>query len=175
MENEKEYLLGSKTPKEWIERSLEVSLTSGTKAILAKQWLKSKKDKWTVKDIEYARNRNEYWKSIKTAGYKQRNNIRFAKYNFLEKRKVWDSYTNKLFINIQLNKKDHELAKQFNTTIPGIQYRRRKLSMSRKIIDKYSQYNIDILDLMSISEKRLREMVKKTKEIKEFVDKIYYT
>ena len=56
--DEKEYLLESQTPEEYIERSLKVNISSSKKSKITVEWFK--KTGFSVKDIEKARNRNDY-------------------------------------------------------------------------------------------------------------------
>jgi hypothetical protein len=125
-------ILDSKTPAEYIENSIKSKLKPAQKAKLALAWMDA--TGFTKDDILYARNRNPYWKKKKTQGASERTARRLSMHNYSEGRPVvWTK--DKLEEFLELNKKnaaghylyrDWELAEHFNTTIPSIQYMRRK-------------------------------------------------
>jgi hypothetical protein len=62
--------------------------------------------------------------------------------------------------------RDHEMAKHFNSTIPGIQHYRRKYNMAIKIIEKDGEKPSvkRIYNLIVQSEQILRKMLKRPKK-----------
>jgi len=108
-----------------------------------------KATEYTVKDLEYARNRHPYWKKVKQKGSVERNQLRREKYNFYDRKKygskkLWTDEDLKEFLRLNDEKKDWELAKHFERSIPSIQFIRRKIQLALKIakldnkkVDKY--------------------------------------
>ena len=127
-------ILGSKTPADYIDRSLKARLTPAAKAKLARLWMES--TGYTKEDILRARNRHPYWKRKKMEGSAERTRKRLAAHDYSGGASVqWDSALVTEFLG--LNQRDHEgryeqkdwqLAERFSATIPSIQYMRRKLS-----------------------------------------------
>lgn len=125
-------ILESKTPEEYIENSLKSKLKPAEKAKLALAWMDA--TGYTKEDILYARNRNPYWKKKKMEGAEERAARRLSTHNYSEGAPiVWTRELLEEFV--ELNKKDSgghylykdwELAEHFCTTIPSIQYMRRK-------------------------------------------------
>ena len=125
-------ILESKTPEEYIENLLKLKLRSVEKAKLALAWMDA--TGYTKEDILYARNRNPYWKKKKMEGAEERTARRLSTHNYSEGAPiVWTRELLEEFL--ELNKKDAgghylykdwELAEHFCTTIPSIQYMRRK-------------------------------------------------
>jgi len=161
-ENAEKFLLAAETPEEWISRSLDVAgvVSRGKKAKLATIWMG--RTGYTTKDIMYARHRHEYWKGKKLHGWKERNSLRWAKFNFKQKantRKRWSKEKIEHFLLVNHKYKDKELAQLFSTSIPSIQYWRRKYN----IIKKMQQQRVraiftksDIEELMTMSELKLK-------------------
>jgi hypothetical protein len=127
-------ILESKTPADYIDRSLKARISPAAKARLARIWMES--SGYTKEDILKARNRHPYWKRKKMEGSAERTRRRLAAHNYSSGQSVqWDSKLVSEFLG--LNKrdrdgryewKDWQLAEHFGATIPSIQYMRRKLS-----------------------------------------------
>lgn len=134
-------LMKCKTPEEYIDKSIKSSIPRGKKASVTREWCRL--NGYTIEDIKYARHRHPYWKKKKQQGYKERNIERFNKYDFSNPEYfiVWDDELISEFV--QMNKKvkgiylqkDRELAEHFKTTIPSIQYLRRKYCKALKILE----------------------------------------
>ena len=171
MTKNEQRLFNSRNPNEYIDNSLRVKLRPSEKAKVTRMWLA--KTKYTIEDIQHARNVHPYWKKKKMEGSYERNEYRksfhdYTKYGTVE----WDEKTIKEFI--QMNKKDksgryvnkdHEMARHFNSTIPGIQHYRRKYNMAIKILDKEKEKPTTkrIYDLIVQSEQILRRALKSKK------------
>ena len=159
-------LFDSKNPKEYIMNSVKSRLDPSKKAALTKLWL-TKKTKYTIEDIKYARNRHPYWKKRKGKGGLERTQKRIQEHDYTNNVPViWDKENLKEFINmnkkdknsIYINK-DFELAKHFSTTIPSIQYLRRKHNIALKILTKQKK-NVTVkrvYDLIVYSEQVLKK------------------
>jgi hypothetical protein len=127
-------ILASKTPADYIDRSLKARITPAAKAKLARLWMES--TGYTKEDILMARNRHPYWKRKKMEGSADRTRRRLAAHDYSSGVSVqWDSKLVSEFL--RRNKrgpdgryewKDWQLAERFGATIPSIQYMRRKLS-----------------------------------------------
>lgn len=138
MNKKEQAILDARTPEEYVDRSLRSKLSPAQKAQLSKQWLA--KTGYTHQDILYARNRHPYWKERKLEGAAERTRKRMDMHDYSGgKEKPWTSARIAEFL--ELNKKDKaghylhkdwELADHLQTTIPSVQYMRRKY---RKVID----------------------------------------
>jgi len=165
-------LFGSKTPREYIDNSLKVSLKPAEKAKITRLWLQ--KTRFTIEDIQHARNIHPYWKKKKMEGSYERNESRKISHDYTRYGTVeWNEDSIKEFIYLNQKdksgryiRKDHELAKHFHSTIPGIQHYRRKYNMAIKLLqkEKKSITTKRISDLITQSEQILRRMLKKHKK-----------
>jgi hypothetical protein len=127
-------ILESRTPADYIDRSLKARLSPAAKAKLARLWMES--TGYSKEDILRARNRHPYWKRKKMEGSAERTRRRLAAHDYSSGSSVqWDAKLVAEFL--ELNKrgaegryewKDWQLAEHFGATIPSIQYMRRKLS-----------------------------------------------
>jgi hypothetical protein len=127
-------ILESKTPADYIDRSLKARLSPAAKAKLARLWMES--TGYTKEDILRARNRHPYWKRKKMEGSAERTRKRLAAHDYSGGASVqWDSGLVSEFLGLNKRdaegrylQKDWQLAERFGATIPSIQYMRRKLS-----------------------------------------------
>lgn len=127
-------ILESKTPVDYIDRSLKARLSPAAKAKLARLWMES--TGYTKEDILRARNRHPYWKRKKMEGSAERTRKRLAAHDYSSGAPVqWDSGLVSEFLELnqrgsdgRYEQKDWQLAEHFGATIPSIQYMRRKLS-----------------------------------------------
>ena len=161
-------LLKAKTPKAYIEKSLQSNIPSGRKAFLTKLWLDQKG--FSAEDIKYHRNRHPYWKAKKMEGTAERNAQRVEEHDYSKGKNLeWKDNLIKKFL--ELNKKtksgkyeykDWELAKKFKCTIPVIQHMRRKCNMAEKIIKKkYGKITGKrLFDMVKLGENTLRKLEK---------------
>ena len=161
-------LLKSKTPEEFIDNSLHLAYKWGDKHVLAKQWLA--KTGFTSADLKHARHRHPYWKSKKVQGYQERNAKRWEQHNYQDPdRTRWtiDDFEQFLLLDgyhksnqrYGYTYKDKDLARILKTTIPSIQYLRRK----RNLAGDLSNRKKDILKLMCKAESYLRSLIHKRK------------
>jgi len=133
-------ILESRTPEEYVERSLRSKLLPAEKAALARLWMDE--TGFTKADILYARNRNPFWKKKKMEGAGERTRRRLDMHDY--SRGLTVQWTReKLQEFLELNKKessgrylykDWELASHFDTSIPSIQYLRRKYLRVRELL-----------------------------------------
>lgn len=161
-------ILNAKTPMEFIHRCIYTNISTGEKHRVSQEW--RNRTGHTVRDIMYARHRHPYWKIKKHVGHKERYVERIIKYNYFEasgrKRfKRWSDTELLEFINMNKLDKDgkyinpdRSLAEYFGTSIPSIQYLRRKLSCSLTILKKRNKTFTDksILNLIKEPEDDLR-------------------
>jgi hypothetical protein len=127
-------ILESKSPEDYIDRSLKARLAPAAKAKLARQWMEAMG--YSKEDILRARNRHPYWKRKKMEGSAERTRKRLADHDYSGGASVqWDSKLVSEFLSLnrkgadgRYEQKDWQLAEHFGATIPSIQYMRRKLS-----------------------------------------------
>ena len=127
-------ILESKTPEEYIDRSLKARISPAAKAKLARLWMES--TGFGKEDILRARNRHPYWKRKKMEGSTERTRRRLSEHNYSGGASVqWDQTLVTKFLGLNHKRadgryehKDWQLAERFDATIPSIQYMRRKLS-----------------------------------------------
>ena len=127
-------ILDSKTPEDYIDRSLKARLPPAAKAKLARLWMET--TGYTKEDILRARNRHPYWKRKKMEGSAERTRRRLAAHDYSGGASVqWDQALVTEFLGLNRKggdgryvQKDWQLAERFGATIPSIQYMRRKLS-----------------------------------------------
>ena len=164
--NEEAYnrLINSSDPAEYIDLSLTLPLSAYEKSLAAREWMK--KTAYTLKDIQYARNRHPYWKKRKCAGAGVRSRRRNAEYCKNTKNRL----SNKEVIDfVEMNKKDEEgrylrkdfeLARHFRLSIYGVQHLRRKLNKIQRIFQlmKVKPEKRIIFEYMAYSEKRLHAL-----------------
>ena len=173
-------LVESSSPAEYIEHSLSLPLSPYTKSLAAKEWMK--KTGYTVKDIQYARNRHPYWKKRKCAGAGIRSRRRNAEYckntkNRLTNKEIIDFVAlNRKNENGQYLRKDYELARHFHLSIYGVQHLRRKLNKIQRIFSlmKVKPEKRIIFDYMAYSEKRLHAIYLREKGLQD-IDKTNIT
>jgi hypothetical protein len=133
-------ILGSKTPEDYIDRSLKARLSPAAKAKLARLWMEA--TGYTKEDILRARNRHPYWKSKKMEGSAERTRKRLAAHDYSGGESVrWDHALVTEFLGLnhrgsdgRYEQKDWQLAERFGATIPSIQYMRRKLSRVESLL-----------------------------------------
>ncbi len=133
-------ILGSKTPEDYIDRSLKARLSPAAKAKLARRWMEA--TGYTKEDILRARNRHPYWKRKKMEGSAERTRKRLAAHDYSGGSSVhWDQALVTEFLGLnrkgpdgRYEQKDWQLAERFGATIPSIQYMRRKLSRVESLL-----------------------------------------
>jgi len=150
-------ILESTTPEEYVERSLRSKLLPAEKAKLAKLWMEA--TGFTKADILFARNRNPFWKKKKMEGAEERTRRRLDMHDYSRGQTVlWTKERLQEFL--ELNKrdssdkylhKDWELASHFDTSIPSIQYLRRKYLRVRELLGPRARKE-KILEFMGSSE-----------------------
>jgi hypothetical protein len=133
-------ILESKTPEDYIDRSLKARLPPAAKAKLARHWMEA--TGYTKEDILRARNRHPYWKRKKMEGSADRTRRRLAAHDYSSGASVqWDQNLVTEFLGLNrkgvdghYEQKDWQLAERFGATIPSIQYMRRKLSKVESLL-----------------------------------------
>jgi hypothetical protein len=133
-------ILESKTPEDYIDRSLKARLAPAAKAKLARHWMEA--TGYTKEDILRARNRHPYWKRKKMEGSAERTKRRLAAHDYSGGASVqWDQDLVAEFLDLnrkdrsgRYEQKDWQLAERFGATIPSIQYMRRKLSKVESLV-----------------------------------------
>lgn len=133
-------ILESRTPEEYIDRSLKAKLSPAAKARLARLWMES--TGYTKEDILRARNRHPYWKRKKMEGSAERTRRRLAAHDYSRGGTVeWSPGLVEEFLSLngldasgRYEHKDWELAERFGATIPSIQYMRRKLRKVKELL-----------------------------------------
>lgn len=134
-------VLRARTPESYINLCLLYNGKGRTKQQITQAWLN--KTGHTIDDIKYARHRHPYWKAMKLKGHKERNARRMREFAFLKStsRHAWEDYEIAQFLS--LNKKDREgnyiykdtyIASKMRTSIPSVQYWRRKINLIEKIL-----------------------------------------
>lgn len=157
-------LLEAKTPTEYIDRSIKVKLSATEKAAITKLWLE-KRNNYTIKDIEYARNRHPYWKAKKTDNSLERTKNRYQKYAHFANdsyRKKWTKEEIEIFLEKNDKMRDYELAELLSKTIPSIQSYRRKLKLIKKI--RQFKKNVKLSIYIEMAEKVLYRIAKELAE-----------
>ncbi len=125
-------ILDSRNPDEYIEASLKSRLNPASKARLAKDWMG--KTGFTREDILYARNRHPYWRKKKMEGSVERTRRRLEEHNYSSGESLpWSRERVEEFLSLnakdkseRYERKDWQLAEHFGSSIPSIQYMRRK-------------------------------------------------
>jgi hypothetical protein len=125
-------ILDSRTPDEYIEASLKSRLNPAAKARLAKEWMD--RTGYTREDILYARNRHPYWRKKKMEGSVERTRRRLEAHNYSSGQSLpWTKERVEEFLSLngkdkagRYLRKDWQLAEHFGSSIPSIQYMRRK-------------------------------------------------
>ncbi|MCX7023465.1 MAG: hypothetical protein NT080_02460 [Spirochaetes bacterium] len=133
-------ILSSRTPEEYVDNSVKSRLSPVRKAALAREWMK--KTGFARTDILHARNRHPYWKKKKMENSAERARKRLLQHDYSTGKPVlWNDELVGNFLDMsrtiedgKYEHKDHELAEHFKTTIPSIQYMRRKLRLVRSIL-----------------------------------------
>jgi hypothetical protein len=133
-------ILESKSPEEYIDKSLRTKLSPAAKARLARLWMES--SGYTKEDILRARNRHPYWKQKKMEGSADRTRRRLAAHDYSGGGTVnWTEALVTEFLGANGKDtggkyllKDWQLAERFGATIPSIQYMRRKLHKVQSLL-----------------------------------------
>lgn len=166
-DKEKQKLLSAKTPEQYIDLSHKSKIKRARKSAITREWLQ--KSGYTIKDIQYARNRHPHWKKLKANGSYERTSRRIEKHNYSEGaiKIYWDKDLLSQFYD--LNKKgyrDYELAQEFKTTLPAVNHIRRKLNFANTIIEleKGKPNKAKVIKLALNSEPVLKQMIKDMKK-----------
>jgi hypothetical protein len=163
-------ILKSQTPEEYVDRCVNSKLSRAEKTALTHQW--TRKTSFTVSDIQHARNRHPHWKEKKLEGNLERTARRFSKHNYFRSssRKKWEFEKIQQFMEFNTKDnhgkyrwKDWQIAKRLGTSIPSVQYWRRKRNMIARILGKSATPN-GILEYICASEKYLREDLNKKRK-----------
>lgn len=167
----REYLMASNTPMEYIDRSLELGFKWGDKHIVTKEWLE--KMGFTVKDLEYARNRHPYWKQIKQKHGIERNRkmLDECSVNNLNSFEKWNDYELLILVEDTVSGETAQfISKKLGRTMSSIQHKRQALKAAKKIlgIDKFEKdkRHPRLLELLHMND---QDLLKRAREKKESV------
>jgi len=127
-----EKILSAATAEEYIDLTLKSQLSAGRKGSLCREW--RKRSGRSIKDVMEARNKHPYWKKKKVEKSLERTKDRIKAHDYSKgKPVIWtkDLVTkfiemNKIAPNGKYENADSKLAEYFKTTLPSIQYMRRK-------------------------------------------------
>lgn len=155
-------LLNSNNPDQYIDLSVKLNISRGRKAYLSRIWQEN--TGYNVDDIMYARNRHPYWKEKKQKNHKERTQRRLKEHNYSPGLRIeWTDELIEKFLEMNRKKKngryeieDRILAKEFKTTIPGIQHMRRKMNYVQRIL----QY-----ENKKITKKRVMDLIRQSEGI----------
>lgn len=157
MKKSERLILESSDPDEYVLNSLKSRLTPAEKARLARLWMEN--SGYTREDIIQARNRNTYWRKRKMDGAAERTKRRMEEHNYSQGGNIeWTREHLTEFLT--LNRKDAygrylhrdwEIAEHFGTSIPSIQYLRRKFNKVRKMLGTGARKE-KVIEYMSCSE-----------------------
>jgi len=133
-------ILAAEDPAEYIDASLRSRLSPKDKAKLARLWMN--RTGYTREEILYARNRHPYWRREKMEGSAARTRERLAAHDYSKGKPVrWTRRRIEAYLDYDLllkdggyEKKDWEVARHFGTSIPSIQYMRRKIRKARALL-----------------------------------------
>ncbi|MFW5808124.1 MAG: hypothetical protein ACOC2H_01730 [Spirochaetota bacterium] len=137
-------ILNSKTPEEYIDRSLNSDIPRGRKTVLCRMW--KEQTGYTTEDIQHARNRHPFWKNKKMAGWQERNQRRWSEHDYREEEKssIEPFDDDRISSFYDLNRKDKngryvhkdwEIARELKITIPAVQHWRRKLLLVYRLLE----------------------------------------
>ena len=133
-------ILESKDPAAYIDSSLKSRLSPAAKARLARLWME--KTGYSKEDILRARNRHPYWRKKKMEGSVERTRRRLAAHDYSGGAEVeWTRARIEEFLSLngkgrdgRYEMKDWQLAEHFGSSIPSIQYMRRKCRKVESLI-----------------------------------------
>jgi hypothetical protein len=157
MRKSERLILDSQSPDEYVSNSLKSRLSPAEKAKLARLWME--RTGYTREDIIQARNRNAYWRMRKMQGAAERTKRRMETHDYSRGKNIeWTRERLAEFLTLNRKdaygrylRRDWELAAHFGTSIPSIQYLRRKYNKVKKMLGPSAKRE-KILDYMSCSE-----------------------
>ncbi len=131
-------IMGARTPEAYIEASFASKLAPSVKVRLARAWMRA--TGYTAEDIQRARNRHPFWKAKKAEGAAERTKKRQGEHDYSGGVElVWTASLVGEFLGMngkdetgRYQNKDWEMAKRFRTTIPSIQYMRRRFALAKR-------------------------------------------
>ena len=157
MRKSERMILDSRNPEEYVQNSLKSRLSPAEKAKLARLWMES--TGYTREDIIQARNRSTYWRKRKMEGAAERTKRRMEQHDYSQGKNIeWTRERLNEFLTLNRKdaygrylRRDWELAEHFGTSIPSIQYLRRKYNKVKKMLGPGAKRE-KILDYMGCSE-----------------------
>jgi hypothetical protein len=164
----------SRTPDEFVRRSIDAPLSSGELAATTRAWTKARG--LDVSAVKNARKNNPRWRETKLSLQRHRSMRRFVDHNYSNSRYVrtrWDAEKIQEFLSMNILGengryvyRDWQMAKRLKTSIPSIQYWRRKVNMAYKILgDGVLQANL--LEYLSVCEQSLRKKMRTPRQDEE--------
>lgn len=151
-------ILNAKDPDEFFGLLHESNAEEEQKTFLTRQWLKA--TGYTRKDILRSKNKHPYWKERKTMNRNDRTKQRFLDNDYSNgTSRRWLEKDLKLFLKLNEDHTDIELAKKLGRSIPSIQGIRRRYNLGKKIVEASNAKQVDEerwLHFVSTDEKILR-------------------
>jgi hypothetical protein len=170
-------VMAARTPDEYVDESVRSRLPPRAKARLAKEWMR--KTGYSVDDIVHARNRHPYWKQKKQENAADRARSRLARHSYSGGGEVdWTPESIGEFLDMNRKDKDGnyayrdwQIAERFNSTIPSIQYMRRKLIRLQTAARGEPLSKNKLVDSMKRSEVILKRLEKGELKLKDLATK----
>jgi DNA-binding protein HU-beta len=170
-------VMAARTPDEYVDESVRSRLPPRAKARLAKVWMR--KTGYSVDDIVHARNRHPYWKQKKQENAADRARSRLARHSYSGGGEVeWTAESIGEFLDMNRKDKDGnyayrdwQIAERFNSTIPSIQYMRRKLIRLQTAARGEPLSKNRLVDSMKRSEVVLKRLEKGELKLKDLATK----
>lgn len=170
-------ILNAKTPEDYVDLSVRSKLPPRAKARLAKDWMR--KTGCSVEDIVRARNRHPYWKAKKQENASERAKNRLAMHSYAAGSEIeWTSELVAEFLEKNRRDKDGnyvyrdwQLAEHFGTTIPSIQYMRRKFIRLQGAVGAQALKKNKLVESMKRSEVVLKKVASGEIKVKDLAKK----
>lgn len=156
-------LVSSKTPDKFVDRLLKSDLKEDEKKRVTQQWLEA--TGYKSKDITSAKKEHSHWKERLTMNRNEKTKQRFIENDFSIKEdgkrsRRWTEDDLKLFLKLNEDHTDRELAQKLQRSIPSIQGIRRRYNLGKKILFASNQKKANEkrwLYFVSTDEKKLRK------------------
>ena len=170
-------ILSAKTPEDYVDLSVRSKLPPRAKARLAKDWMR--KTGCSVEDIVRARNRHPYCKAKKQENASERAKNRLAMHSYSAGSEIeWTPELVSEFLEKNRRDKDGnyayrdwQLAEHFGTTIPSIQYMRRKLIRLQGAVGAQALKKNKLVESMKRSEVVLKKVASGEIKLKDLAKK----
>lgn len=156
-------IISSKTPEKFVDRLLKSNLDENEKKRVTKQWLEA--TGYKNKDITTAKKEHSHWKERLSMDRNEKTKQRFVENDFSikaegKRSRRWLEDDLKLFLKLNEDHTDRELAQKLQRSIPSIQGIRRRYNLGKKIIHASNEKRVSEkrwLYFVSTDEKKLRK------------------